>query len=64
MRLHSNEVADQADDTSCGMFCLVFMDNILRGLPIRSRIAQESVDVLRGDYAFQIFLNNINPTVA
>ena len=33
--LHPNEVADQADDTSYDMFCLVFMDSILCGLPIR-----------------------------
>ena len=52
VRLHPNDVADQADDTSYGTFCLAFMDSILRGLPIRGRITHESIDVLKGDYAF------------
>ena len=60
MWLPPNEVANQIDDTSFGMFCLAFMDNILRGLPIRGRITQDLVNKLKGDSAFEIFLNSTN----
>ena len=58
----SEESAKQIDDDSCGVFCLSFLDSIIRGLPISSRITQSVVDKLRKDYAFEIFLNNTDPS--
>ena len=52
------------DDNSCGVFCLSFLDSIIRGLSISDRITQAIVDKLRKDYAFEIFLNNIDPSEA
>ena len=64
VRLPPNKVADQIDDISYGTFCLAFMDNILRGLLIRGRITQDLLNKLKGNYAFEIFLNSTDPTVA
>ena len=58
----SEESAKQIDDNSCGVFCLSFLDSIIRGIPISSRITQPIVDKLRKDYAFEIFLNNTDPS--
>ena len=60
----TEEVAIQIDDQSCGVFCLAFLDNIIRGLPIFDRITQSVVNKLKCDYAFQIFLNSTNPAEA
>ena len=49
------------DDDSFGVFCLSFMDSIIRGLSIFNWITQAFVDKLRKDYAFEIFLNNTDP---
>ena len=51
----------QIDDDSCGVFCLSFLDSIIRGLPISGRITHAIVDKLRKDYAFEIFLNSTDP---
>ena len=58
----SEESAKQIDDNSCGVFCLSFLDSLIRGLPISGRITQPIVDKLRKDYAFEIFLNNTDPS--
>ena len=52
----------EIDDDSCGVFCLSFLDSIIRGLPISGRTTQAVVDKLRKDYAFEIFLNNTDPS--
>ena len=57
----SEESAKQIDDNSCCVCCLSFLDSIIRGLSISSRIIQSVVDKLRKDYALEIFLNNTNP---
>ena len=54
----SEESAKQIDDDSCGVFCLSFLDSIIRGLPISGCTTQAIVDKLQKDYAFEIFLNN------
>ena len=56
------ESMKQIDDNSCGVFCLSFLDSIIRGLPISGRITQPIVDKLRKDYAFEIFLNSTDPS--
>ena len=56
----SEESAKQIDDNSCGVFCLSFLDSIIRGIPISS-ITQSIVDRLRKDYALEIFLNSTDP---
>ena len=56
----SEQSAKQIDDDSCGVFCLSFLDSIIRGLPI-SRITQSVVDKLRKEYALEIFLNSTDP---
>ena len=58
----SEQSAKQIDDDSCGVFCLSFLDNIIRGLPISGRTTQAIVDKLTKDYAFEIFLNSTNPS--
>ena len=58
----SEESAKQIDDNSCGVFCLSFLDSIIRGLPISGRTTQAIVDKLRKDYAFEIFLNSTDPS--
>ena len=60
----SEQSTKQIDDDSCGVFCLSFMNNIIRGLSISGRITQAIVDKLRKDYAFEIFLNNTDPAEA
>ena len=57
----SEQSTKQIDDDSCGVFCLSFLDSIIRGLLISGRITQAIVDKLRNDYAFEIFLNITNP---
>ena len=54
----SEKSAKQIDDDSCG----VFLDSIIRGLPISSRITQSVVDKLKKNYALEIFLNSTDPT--
>ena len=54
----NEQSAKQIDDDSCGVFCLSFLDSIIHGLPISSRITQAIVDKLKKDYAFGIFLNS------
>ena len=56
--VHGEQSAKQIDDDSCGMFCLSFIDSIIRGLPIFNRITQAFVDKLKKDYVFEIFLNS------
>ena len=56
----SKESAKQIDDNSCGVFCLSFLDSIIRGIPISS-ITQSIVDKLRKEYALKIFLNSTEP---
>ena len=58
----SEESAKQIDDNSCGVFCLSFLDSLIRGLSIFGRITQPIVDKLKKDYAFEIFLNNTDPS--
>ena len=58
----SEESVKQIDDNSCGVFCLSFLDSLIRGLPISGRITQPIVDKLRKDYAFEIFLNSTDPS--
>ena len=58
----SEESTKHIDDNSCGMFCLSFLDSIIRGLPISGRITQPIVDKLKKDYAFEIFLNSTDPS--
>ena len=60
----SEEFAKQIDDNNCGVFCLSFLDSIIRGLPISGRTTQAIVDKLRKDYAFEIFLNSTDPLEA
>ena len=60
----SEQSAKLIDDDSCGVFCLSFLDNIIRGLSIFDRITQAIVNKLKKDYTFEIFLNNIDPTEA
>ena len=60
----SEESTKQIDDNSCGVFCLSFLDSIIRGLSISDRITQAIVDKLRKDYAFEIFLNSTDPSEA
>ena len=57
----NEQSAKQIDDDSCGVFCLSFLDSIIRGLPIFGRVTQAIVDKLRKDYAFEIFLNSTDP---
>ena len=56
----SEQSMKQIDDDSCGVFCLSFLDRIIRGLPI-SRITQSVVDKLRKEYALEIYLNSTDP---
>ena len=58
----SENSAKQIDDDSYGVFCLSFLDSIIRGLLISGRTTQAIVDKLRKDYAFEIFLNNTDPS--
>ena len=57
----SEESVKQIDDNSYGVFCLSFLDSIIRGLPISDRITQSIVDKLKKHYAFEIFLNSTDP---
>ena len=56
----SEESAKQIDDDNCGVFCLSFLDSIIRGLSISNHITQSVVDKLRKDYALEVFLNSID----
>ena len=58
----SEESTKQIDDDSCSVFCLLFLDSIIRRLPITGRTTQVIVDKLRKDYAFEIFLNSTDPS--
>ena len=58
----SEESAKQIDDNSCGVFCLSFLDSIIRDEAISGRTTQAIVDKLRKDYAFEIFLNSTDPS--
>ena len=58
----SEQSAKQIDDDSCGVFCLSFLDSIIRGLSISSCTIQAIVDKLRKDYAFEIYLNSTDPS--
>ena len=58
----SEESAKQIDDNSCSVFCLSFLDSIIRGLSISDRTTQAIVDKLQKDYAFEIFLNSTDPS--
>ena len=58
----SEESAKQIDDNNSGVFCLSFLDSIIRGEAISGRTTQAIVDKLRKDYAFEIFLNSIDPS--
>ena len=58
----NEESTIQIDDNSCDVFCLSFLDSIIRGEAISSRTTQAIVDKLRKDYAFEIFLNNTDPS--
>ena len=58
----SEESAKQTDDNSCGVFCLSFLDSIIRGLSISGRTTQAIVDKLRKDYTFEIYLNSTDPS--
>ena len=60
----SEQFVKQIDDDSCGVFCLSFLDNIIRGLPISGHTTQAIIDKLRKDYAFEIFLNITDPSKA
>ena len=60
----NEQFAKQIDDNSCSMFCLSFLDSIIHRLSISGCITQAIVDKLRKDYAFEIFLSNIDPTKA
>ena len=60
----SEQSAKQIDDDSYGVFCLSFLDSIIRGLLIFGRTTQAIVDKLKKDYAFEIFLNSIDPSKA
>ena len=56
----NEQSAKQIDDDSCSVFCLSFLDSIIRGLSI-FRITQSVVDKLRKEYALEIFLNSTDP---
>ena len=58
----SEESAKQIDDNNCGVFCLSFLDSIIRGLPISDRTTKAVVDKLKKGYAFEIFLKNTDPS--
>ena len=60
----SEQSTKQIDDDSYGVFCLSFLDSIIRGLPISDRITQAIVDKLRKNYSLEIFLNNTDPAEA
>ena len=57
----SEQSTKQIDDDSCGVFCLSFLNSIIRGLLISGRITQAIIDKLRKNYAFEIFLSSIDP---
>ena len=58
------QFAKQIDDDSCGVFCLSFLDSIIRGLLIFGRTIQAIVDKLRKDDSFEILLNNTDSSEA
>ena len=60
----NEQSAKQIDDDSYGVFCLSFLDSIIRGLSISGRTTQAIVDNLRKNYAFEIFLNSTDPSKA
>ena len=62
--ISSEQSTKQIDDDSCGVFCLSFLDSIIYGLPISGHITQVIVDKRKKDYAFEIFLNSIDPAEA
>ena len=39
--IQSKQSAKQIEDDSCGVFCLSFLDSIIRGLPISDRTIQD-----------------------
>lgn len=60
VRLPPEEVAQQVDSNSCGMFSLTFMDYIVQGKPIRKSFGQEDIYNLRRQKAFEIFANGVD----
>ena len=60
VRLLPEEVAQQVDSNSCGMFLLTFMDYIVQGKSIRKSFGQEDIYNLRRQKAFEIFANGVN----
>ena len=50
----SEQSAKQIDDNSCGVFCLSFLDSIIRGISISS-ITPSIVNKLRKDYVWRYF---------
>ena len=57
----SEQSVKQIDDDNCGVFCLSFLDSIIRGLSIFSHITLAVVNKLRKDYVFELFLNSTDP---
>ncbi|XVE73641.1 hypothetical protein DITRI_Ditri11bG0134800 [Diplodiscus trichospermus] len=60
VRVPPEDVANQEDSNSCGMFSLVFMDFILKGRQVAQTIGQNDIAELRSNIALQIFANSIN----
>ena len=60
IRLSPEEVAQQIDSNSCGMFSLTFMDYIVQGKPIRKSFGQEDIYNLHRQKALEIFANGID----
>ena len=60
----SEQFVKQIEDDGCGVFCLSFMDSIIRGLSIFGWTTLAIVNKLKKDYAFEIFLNNTDQAEA
>ena len=57
VRVDPECLAIQDDGASCGMFCLYFLDQIVKGSPLNT-ITQEDIPRLRKETALSIFANS------
>ena len=58
VRVDPQFLATQDDGASCGMFCLYFLDQIVKGSPLNT-ITQDDIPRLRKETALSVFANSL-----
>ena len=58
VRVNLEFVAMQDDGVSCGVFCITFLDHIVKGIPLNT-INQKNILELQIETTLSLFANNI-----